>query len=75
MSFRRFISDVGVPISLVTILSIIPPCFLYSWQDNVLKVIFAIGMEICYIGLLIFFIGMKKSERKYIINTLKNKLV
>lgn len=40
-----------------------------------LKVIFAIGMEICYIGLLIFFIGMKKSERKYIINTLKNKLV
>ena len=75
VSFRRFISDVGVPISLVTILSIIPPCFLYSWQDNVLKVIFAIGMEICYIGLLIFFKKKKKSERKYIINTLKNKLV
>lgn len=75
VSFRRFITDVAVPISFVTILSIIPPCFLYSWQDNVLKVIFAIGMEICYISLLIFFVGMKKSERKYIINTLKNKLV
>ena len=32
-------------------------------------------MEICYIGLLIFFYWYEKSERKYIINTLKNKLV
>lgn len=73
-SYKSLINNVLIPVSVVSILSLIFPCLVGQYTITPLLSVALIMLEALYVGLLVFFLGVSKSERMYIIKTIKNKL-
>lgn len=74
ISLRRYLREVIIPVALVTVLSVPIPYYLSSIYNGLPFIIIVILIEVAIIGSLILYVGMNRTERKYIINTIKKLL-
>lgn len=73
-SYKNFIKNVLIPVSAVTVLSLVLPCLISRFAITPLLSVALIMMEAFYVGLLVILLGVSNSERMYIVKTFKNKL-
>lgn len=71
VSLKRYLRKVLIPITLVTVLSLPIPYLLYNLNYGFPFKIIAILIEVVIIGSLILYVGLNRTERKYILNTIK----
>ena len=75
-SLRVYLRDVVVPILTVSIISIVPTWMVYShMEQGWLRLISLCAMSIAVVSALVFSIGFSRTERTFVINILRPRLV
>lgn len=74
ISLRQYCMDVMFPVVIVSVLSIPIPILLNLFSDSAYALL-SIIIEIVIIGTIISFTGLSKTERKYLIRSIKNKVL
>lgn len=76
ITYKDYFIHVLIRIIPVFALGITAPSFIcYYMEDNLLRLILVVVMTVFELPLLIYFIGLKKNERKLIVNLVNNKLL
>ncbi|MCL2168040.1 MAG: hypothetical protein FWH59_02810, partial [Lentimicrobiaceae bacterium] len=78
MNVLNYIKQVIIPISAVTVLSVICPLlYYYSFSPSLLRIVGVCGVTVISSAFIIYFIGLTKSERKslvsYVLRMIKRK--
>lgn len=71
ISLKEYLREVIIPVVLVTVLSVPIPYLLNSINEGSLFIVINILIEVAIIGSLILYVGLNRTERNYIINTIK----
>lgn len=73
-SIKEFYKGVMLPIILVFLIAIpIPVIFWYYTTENITNGILTIFISLLCVGTAIYFLGLKSSEREYLINVIKSQ--
>ena len=74
VSYRLFFKKVIAPIMCVNVVSIIlPTILLFEMKNCMIYDIFELLIDFIYVGLMVFLVGLSKSERSFILKMIKLK--
>lgn len=74
VSISEFLKNVMLPVAVVGIGSVVVPYFLMVYSVSFLSAVLLCVADIAWCGLLIWFCGLKKSEKKYIKESVLSKI-